>query len=92
MGYAIFKYGSPMLTDIEDLEQAKKDAMRFVTPAGSEFIEIRDSDDQTVTIGYYDGFRFHWTKDNAQTEAWKRQSFVTSPPLWKGGTKPEEGR
>ena len=71
MGYSIFKYGSPMLTDIEDLEQAKKEALHFVPPIGSEYIEIRDSDNETVTIGYFDGRRFHWTKDKSQTEVSK---------------------
>ena len=70
MGYSIFKRGSPLLTDIQDLEQAKKEALRFVTSV-SEWLEIRDSDNGTVTIGYFDGSRFHWSKDKVQTEAWK---------------------
>ena len=82
MGYSILKYSSPMLTDIENLEQAKKEALRFVTPVtGSEFIEIRDSANETVTIGYFDGSRFHWTLDKTQTEAWKSCRFVTKPLL-----------
>ena len=50
----------------------------------TEFIEIRDSDNETVTIGYFDGKRFHWTKDKGEIEAWKSLSFVTS--LLFGGT------
>jgi hypothetical protein len=74
-----------MLTDIEDLEEAKREALRFVTPiTRSEFIEIQDSANETVTIGYYDGRRFHWTRDKSQTEAWKDCRFVTMPPLWLG--------
>ena len=71
MGYSIFKYGSPLLSDIEDLEQAKKEALHFVSSMQSELMEIRDSDNETVTIGYFDGSRFHWSKDKVQTEAWK---------------------
>ena len=70
MRYSIYKRGSPLLTDIQDLEQAKKEALRFITSM-SEWVEVRDSDNNTVTIGYYDGTRFHWSKDKAQTEAWK---------------------
>ncbi len=45
-----------MLTDIEDLGVAEKEASLFVTPiVGSEFIEIRDSSNETITIGYFDG-------------------------------------
>ena len=84
MRYSILKYGHPMLTDIEDLEEAKKEASRFVTPViGSEFIEIRDSGNGTVTIGYFDGDRFHWTKDKIQTQAWKSCTFITKTPLWQ---------
>jgi hypothetical protein len=78
-----------MLTSIEDLEGAKKEALRFVTLTESEFIEIRDSDNETVTIGYFDGRRFHWTKDSCQTAAWKGFSFVTKPPIWRGPSKSE---
>ncbi len=82
MRYSILKYGRPMLTDIENLEEATKEALNFVTPlTGSEFIEIRDSDNETVTIGYFDGRRFHWTRDKVQTEAWKSCTFVTKPLL-----------
>ena len=70
MRYSIYKRGSPLLTDIQDLEQAKKEALRFITSM-SEWVEVRDSDNNTVTIGYYDGTRFHWSKDKVQTEAWK---------------------
>jgi hypothetical protein len=89
MGYSILKYGSLMLTDIEDLEQAKEKALQFVTPnTERDFIEIRDPDNETVTIGYFDGRRFHWTKDKGQTDAWK-EGFVTKPPLWRERGKPE---
>jgi hypothetical protein len=71
MGCSIFKHGSPLLTNIQDLEQAKKEALHFVTPIKIEYIEVRDSDNGTVTIGYYDGSRFHWSKYKVQTEAWK---------------------
>ena len=87
MEYSIFKYGSPMLTDVEDLEEAKKAALSFVTSTESAFLEIRDSDGQTVTIGYFDGYRFHWTKDKIQTEAFKSLGIVTKPPLWEGSSK-----
>ena len=70
MRYSIYKRGSPLLTDIQDLEQAKKEALRFITSM-SEWVEVRDSDNNTVTIGYYDGSRFHWSKDKVQTDAWK---------------------
>ena len=84
MGYSIFKYGSPMQSDVENLEQAKEEALRFVTPiTGSDHIEIRGSENETVTIGYFDGKRFHWTKDETQTEVWKGLSFATKPPLWR---------
>ena len=69
MRYSIYKRGSPLLTDIQDLEQAKKEALRFITSM-SEWVEVRDSDNNTVTIGY-DGTRFHWSKDKVQTDAWK---------------------
>ena len=83
MGYSVFKYGSKMLTNIEDLEQAKTEALPLVASSKSDYIEIRDSDNETVTIGYFDGCRFHWTRDKGQTEAWKGLSFVTKPPLWR---------
>ncbi len=79
-----------MLSDIEDLEEAKKEASLFVTPTKGDFIEIRDSANETATIGYYDGQRFHWTEGNTQTEAWKSCTFVTEPPLGCGGSKPED--
>ena len=79
-----------MLTNIEDLEGAKREALRFVTPVtGSEFIEIQDSANETVTIGYFDGRRFHWTEDKLQTEAWKSCPFVTRPLLWSEPSKSE---
>ena len=82
MRYSILKYGRPMLSDIKDLEEAKREASRFVTPViGSEFIEIRDSANETVVIGYFDRARFHWTKDTVQTEAWRSCTFVTKPLL-----------
>ena len=85
MGYSVLKYGYPMVTDIEHLEEARKEALRFVTSiTGSEFIEIQDSANETVTIGYFDGDRFHWTKDKLQTEAWKSCRFVSKPLLWSG--------
>ena len=84
MGYSILKYGRLKLSDIEDLEQAKKEAFQFVTlVTGSEYIEIRSQDNETVTIGYFDGRRFHWTKNEAQTEASKSLSFVIGLPLWR---------
>jgi hypothetical protein len=78
-----------MLTNIEDLEQAKRKALSFVASMGSEYIEIRDSDNETVIIGYFDGRRFHWTKDKLQADAWKAFSFVTKPPLWRECGKQE---
>ena len=91
MGYSILKYGRTLLTDIEGPQEAMKEALRFVTPiTGSEFVEIRDSVLETVTIGYFDGRRFHWTRDKSQTEVWKTSSFVTKPPLWKDSK--DEGR
>jgi len=57
-------------TDIQDLDQAKHLALHL-SSSMSEWIEIRDSDNATVTIGYFDGSRFHWSKDKVQTEAWK---------------------
>lgn len=60
MGYSIFKYGSPMLGEIESLKEAKKEALLFVTPKTSDDIEIQDSIGETVAIGYFDGTRFHW--------------------------------
>lgn len=91
MPYSIFKYGSPMLTDIEDLEQTKKEALCFVTSTEGDFVEIRDAEDQTVTIGYFDGRRFHCTKDKGQTEAWKGLRFVTRPPIWACPRMEERG-
>ena len=84
MSYSILKYGCSMLSDIDDLEEAKKEALHFVASMQSEYVEIRDSENETVTIGYFDGNRFHWTEDKGQTEAWKSMSFVTKPPLWHG--------
>jgi len=89
MGYSVFKYGCPMLTDIKDLELAKREALPLVASSNSDHIEIRDSKDETVTIGYFDGKRFHWTKDKSQTEAWKGLAFVTKPPLWREHSEPE---
>jgi hypothetical protein len=57
-------------TDIQDLDQTKNLALHFATSM-SEWIEIRDSENGTVTIGYFDGSRFHWSKDKVQTEAWR---------------------
>jgi hypothetical protein len=92
MRYSIFKYGSPILTGIEDLEEGKNEALRFVTPiTGSEHIEIRDSQNETVTIGYYDGRRFHWAKDKGQVEACKIFSFVTKSPLWRSDSNEGKG-
>ena len=71
MGYSIFNNRRSLLTDIQDLEQAKKEALNFVASMKSDYIEVRDSDNTTVTIGYFDGRRFHWSKNKAQTEAWK---------------------
>ncbi len=80
-----------MLTDIEDLDRAKKEALHFVTSkTGSEFIEIRENN-ETVTIGYFDRIRFHWTRDKIQVEALKGLAFVTRPPIWRRSPKPEEG-
>lgn len=87
MKYSIFKYGSQLLTGVEDLEQAKKEALSFVASTETEHIEIRDSENETVTIGYFDGKRFHWSKDKTQTEAWKSIPFVTKPPLGHGPSK-----
>ena len=89
MGYSILKYGCPMLTDIDDLEQTKTEALYFIASMRSEYIEIRDSDNETVTIGYFDGCRFHWTKDKAQAEAWKVLAFITESSLWRSCSKPE---
>ena len=89
MGYSIFKYGSLMETDIENLEKAKEEALSFVTPVTErDFIEIQDSDNETVTIGYFDGCRFHWTEDKIQTDVWK-EGFTTKPPLWREPEKPK---
>jgi hypothetical protein len=89
VGYSVLKYGTPMLTDIEDLEQAKKDALPLVASSNSDYIEIRDSKDETVTIGYFDGKRFHWSKDKRRTEVMKGLAFVSKPPLWKECSKSE---
>lgn len=87
MGYSILKYGYSMLSDIKDLEQAKREALPLVASSNSDYIEVRDSDNETVSIGYFDGRRFHWTKDKSQTEAWKGLSFVTKAPLWRECSK-----
>lgn len=87
MRYSIFKYGFPLLSGIEDLEEAKKEAWPSVRAGQSGFLEVRNLDNETVTIGYFDGKRFHWTKDKGQVEAWKGLSFVTKVPLWKGGER-----
>ncbi len=84
MGHSIFKYGSLMLPDIETLEQAKEKARKFVTPEGREYIEIQDSDGETVAIGYFDGKRFHWDEDKIAIESAKRCSWIVKPPLWWG--------
>ena len=90
MTYTILKYGRLMWPDVENLEEAKKEALRFVTVAtGSEFIEIQDSASETVTIGYFDGRRFHWTRDKSETEAWKGCRYVTKASPWLQG-KTEE--
>lgn len=91
MSYSVLKYGSPMLSGIPDLEDAKREAVRFVASGETPDIEIRDSDNETVTVGYFDGLRFHWTKDKGQAEAWKSLSFVTRPPLWRGRSGKEGG-
>ena len=85
MDYSILKYGCPMLTDIEDLEQAKTEGLPFVVSSKSDYIEIRDADNETVTIGYFDGRRFHWTKDKLQAEAWKSQVFVSKQGICERG-------
>ena len=78
-----------MLSDIEDLEQAKTEALKFVTPiTGSEYIEIQDSEGETVAIGYWDGRRFHWDQSKIGIEAAKSFRFVTKPPLWREPEKP----
>jgi hypothetical protein len=91
MGFSILKYGRPLIIDIESLDEAKEKALNFVTSTQTDHIEIRDSNNETVTIGYFDGRRFHWTKDKCQTEAWKEFSFVTKPTVQsdclKGGEK-----
>lgn len=89
MPYSIFKYGSQMLTGIEDLDRAKEEAFSFVTAIGKEHIEIRGLGDETVSIGYYDGRRFHWTEDKLNIEVSKGLSFVTGPPIWR---EKEEGK
>jgi hypothetical protein len=80
-----------MLSDIEDLEQAKKEALPLVASSNSDYIEIQDSKDETVTIGYFDGRRFHWTEDKRRIEVWKSLGFVTKPPLWKENKTTETG-
>ena len=57
MGYSIFSRGRPLQTDIQDLDQAKHLALHL-SSSMSEWIEIRDSDNATVTIGYFDGVGF----------------------------------
>ncbi len=85
MGYSILKYGSLMLSDIENLEQAKTEALTFVTPiTGSEYVEIQDSDGETVAIGYWDGRRFHWFEEKSRIENMKSCSWIVKPPLWWG--------
>ena len=81
MGYSILKYGRLMLSDVESFEEIRKEALRFVS-VGSEFIEIQNSANETVTIGYFDGQRFHWTRDKSQTEAWKDCRYVTKAFPW----------
>ncbi len=81
MSFSILKYCELMLSDTEDLEEAKKKALRFVTPQQSDDIEIQDSSGETVTIGYFDGYRFHWAPDKLTTEAWKSCSWTTKPPV-----------
>jgi hypothetical protein len=83
------KYGLPLLTDVKNLEQAKKEALQLVASSNIDYIEVRDSEDETVTIGYFDGRRFHWTRDKSQAEVWKGLSFVTKPPLWRSCSKLE---
>jgi hypothetical protein len=82
--YSILRYGRPLLTDIESLEEAKKEALNFVSSIQSEYIEVQNSDNETVTIGYFDGRQFHWAKDKDQTDAWKSIMLATKPPLWRG--------
>jgi len=85
VGFSIPKYGALKLSGIEDLEEAKKEALRFVTPkTGSELIEIQDSAGESVAIGYYDGVRFHWDEDKIGIASAKKLLFVMKPPVWKG--------
>ena len=84
MSFSILKYSELTLSDVEDLEQAKKEALRFVTPKQSDEIEVQDSSGETVTIGYFDGSRFHWTRNKIETEATKSCSWVAKPPVWRG--------
>ncbi len=52
MKYTVLKHGSPLLSGIEDLDEAKEKALAFVNPViGSEHIEVRDEDGKTVRIG-----------------------------------------
>ncbi len=83
MGYSILKYGRLMLPDTETLEQAKEKAVQFVTTTGYEYIEIQDSEGETVAIGYYDGKRFHWDEGKFAIECAKTCSWIVKPPLWK---------
>ncbi len=67
------------------MKQAKAEALKFVTPiTGSEHIEIRDSNGETVAIGYWDGRRFHWDEDKFAIESAKTCSWILKPPLWWG--------
>ena len=85
MGYSIFKHGSPLLTNIQDLEQAKKEALHFVTSVKSEWLEIRDSDNGTVTIGYFYGSRFHWEQGQGTNRSMEVQFAVVVLNQKKGG-------
>ncbi len=89
MEYSILKYSELMLSNVEDLEKAKKEASSFVIPKQSDHIEIQDSSGETVTIGYFDGYRFHWAPDKLTTDAWKSCSWVTKGPLWKRKDSPK---
>jgi hypothetical protein len=90
MGYSIHKYGSLLLADIEDLGRAKEEANYFVKIPEQDYIEIRNSEGETVTVGYFDGKGFHWTEDKILADAWKSCSSGTKPPLWMDRTKPEK--
>ncbi len=89
MRYSILKYSELMLSDVEDLEKAKEEASRFVTPKASDHIGIQDSSGETVTIGYFDGYRFHWAPDKLTTDAWKSCSWTTTPPIWRRKDSPK---